>query len=410
MILIEKHIINKNDSNWKQIDHLCFLSKNLYNQALFKVKESLSNSGKFLRYNDLEKILKKEVEEYNNYNMLTSSVSQQVLMIFDRNFKSYFSLIKKWKKDKTKFQGCPKMPSYKHKEKGRNIVIFRQQGVLRLKEGYIYFPRKNNLNPIKTLIKDINQIKQIRLVPQFGCYKIEVVYERKEKELKKDNNNYLSIDLGLNNLATCFDNKNLKSFIINGKPLKSINQYYNKQKVVLQSNLKKNHNKYNSRRINRLTLKRNNKISDYLHKSSRIIVDYCLKNEINSIVVGYNKEWKQNINLGKQNNQNFVNIPFLSFINMLEYKSTLEGINFRTNEESYTSKCSSIDLEAIQKHEEYMGKRIKRGLFVSKEGIIINADVNGAINILRKATNKTFDMKDTISRGYVTYPSKVSPL
>ena len=224
------------------------------------------------------------------------------------------------------------------------------------------------------------------------------------------NDNYLSIDLGLNNLMTCYDTKNNKSFIVNGKPAKSINQYYNKKKITLQNNLIKNHNKYTSNRLNNLTLKRNNKISDYLHKSSRFIVNYCVENQISNIIVGYNKEWKQEINIGKKNNQNFVQIPHKNLINMLEYKSKLEGINFIQNEESYTSKCSALDLESLNKHDNYMGKRVKRGLFVSSNGIKINADLNGALNILRKVVPDKG--KETIQtqryRGQAIWPLKVN--
>ena len=174
--------------------------------------------------------------------------------------------------------------------------------------------------------------------------------------------------------------------------------------------LKKNNNKYNSIRLNKLTLKRNNKISDYLHKSSRFIVNYCVKNDISNIVVGYNKEWKQEINIGKRNNQNFVNIPHQKLIYMLEYKSKLEGINFIQNEESYTSKCSALDLEPICKHDKYLGKRTKRGLFVSFKGIKINADLNGALNILRKvAPDKEQEIVQTQRcRGQAIWPLKVN--
>jgi len=216
--------------------------------------------------------------------------------------------------------------------------------------------------------------------------------------------------LGLNNLMTCYDTKNNNSLIVNGKPVKSINQFYNKKRAYIQSKLIKNHNKYNSNRLNNLTLKRNNKIQDYLHKSSRFIVNYCVKNDISNLVVGYNKEWKQEINIGKRNNQNFINLPHYKMLYMLEYKCKLEGINFIQNEESYTSKCSALDLETLNKHDNYLGKRVKRGLFITSKGIKINADLNGALNILRKvAPDKGQDFfQSQRCRGQAIWPLKVN--
>lgn len=174
----------------------------------------------------------------------------------------------------------------------------------------------------------------------------------------------------------------VKPFSINGRPLKSINQYYNKEKARLQAHLKGN--KKTSKRIYSITNKRNNKVKDYLHKSSRKIVNFLVSNNISTLIIGYNEEWKQNINLGRANNQAFVNIPFYTFIKQLEYKCKLEGISVILTEESYTSKCSFLDGESIEKHNNYLGKRIKRGLFRSAEGKLINADLNGSLNILRK--------------------------
>lgn len=173
-----------------------------------------------------------------------------------------------------------------------------------------------------------------------------------------------------------------KPFIVNGKPLKSINQFYNKRKANLQSKLK--NNAKNSKRISSLSLKRNNKINDYLHKSTTFIVNYLVSNNIANLIVGHNKEWKQDINIGKKNNQNFVSIPHSRFKELLKYKCELEGITYIETEESYTSKCSFLDNEEICKHESYKGKRVKRGLFKSNDGTLINADVNGSLNILKK--------------------------
>ena len=403
MILTEKHIINKSDKRWKSLDNICFLSKNLYNSALYYIKKYKEETGKFIRYNQLEREFK--INNQSDYRIFPISSSQQTLMLVDKCITSYFKLLSKWKKDNKSLSGCPKFPKYKDKIKGRFITVFTIDGA-KLKNGYIYFPKRSGLGPIKT---NVQSLKQVRIIPQSSCYVIEVVYEKQEKE-KIINDDYLSIDLGINNLMTCFDTKNNKSFIVNGKSLKSINQYYNKKKAKLQEHLMKNHKKYSSNRLNKLTLKRNNKISDYLHKSSRFIVDYCVKEDIGNVVVGYNKEWKNECNMGKKNNQNFVQIPHYKTINMLNYKLILNGINFITNEESYTSKCSALDLEPLNKQENYMGKRTKRGLFISSNGTKINADLNGALNILRKvAPDKGQEIVQTQRRrGQAIWPLKIN--
>ena len=403
MKIVERHIIKKSDKRWKSLDNICFLSKNLYNSALYYIRKHKEETGKFIRYNDLEREFK--LNNQPDYRIMPINSSQQALMMVDKSLTVYFKLLSKWKKDNKSLNGCPKFPKYKDKIKGRFAVIFTIDQA-KLKDGYVHFPKKSFIEPIKT---NVESLKQVRIIPQSSCYVIEIIYEKQEKE-KMINDNYLSIDLGLNNLMTCFDTKNNKAIIINGKPVKSINQYYNKRQSKIKSKLIKNHNKYSSNRLNNLTLKRNNKITDYLHKSSRFIVNYCVNNQISNLVVGYNKEWKQEINIGKRNNQNFVQIPHQNFIYMLEYKCKLDGINFIQNEESYTSKCSALDLESLNKHDNYLGKRIKRGLFVSSKGIKVNADLNGALNILRKVSpDKGKEIIQTQRcRGQAIWPSKIN--
>lgn len=401
MILTEQHIFTKNYSNWEQLDNLCFLSKNLYNCAVYKIKQHKLEHGKFLRYGEIEKLFRQE-ENVDYFNLPTAS-SQQILMLVDRNLKSFFALLKKYKQDKNSLNSAPKFPKYKDKLKGRNVLIVRGD-TIRFKNGMIIFPKKFNLLPLKTKIEIGTKINEVRIIPKSDCYVLEIVYEKQEKELVI-NENYSAIDLGINNLITLTTNQNLKPLIVNGKPLKSINQYYNKKKAKIQSQLKKNHNKNSSKKLRSLTNKRDNKIKDYLHKSSRIIVSYLKENNISKLTVGYNKEWKQNINLGKKNNQSFVNIPYNKLLNMLEYKCKLEGILFSEREESYTSKCSALDLESIEKQENYLGKRIKRGLFKSSKGICINSDVNGSLNIGRKEFGDVF-MPANI--GFVLNPVKIN--
>lgn len=224
---------------------------------------------------------------------------------------------------------------------------------------------------------------QVRVIPKGDHIVVEIVYKANECKAKEDNGIYAGIDIGLNNLATIGFN-NGKGLIINGRPLKSINQYYNKKKSELSSELERRNKSKNSKRLNRLTTKRNNKVKDYLHKASTMLVNQLISNNVCKVVIGKNDGWKKEINIGKRNNQNFVNIPHAVFIEMVCYKCKLNGIEVVLREESYTSKCSFIDNEPIKKHDSYAGRRVKRGLFRSENGTFINADLNGALNILRK--------------------------
>lgn len=385
MILTEQHIIKKANVNFKQIDHLCFLSKNVYNVALYTIKTHYEKTGKHLGYNKLYRKLYDE-SQYD-FKELPVDLSQQVLMQVDRTYASFFKSIISYNKSKNKFKGVPRPTKYKAKN-GRNIIIFTT-AKFRVKGNQIVFCKKANLKPITTKQYN-NKIQQVRLIPKLDHYVIEILYKKEINNNKNlDFTKYLSIDLGLNNLATVVsDQQDIVPILVSGKPIKSMNQYYNKKKAKLQSQLKTPQK--TSNKIKTLTNKRNNKIKNYLHLSSKFIVQWALQHNIGNIVIGYNEGWKNEINIGKRNNQNFVQIPFLTFINQIKYKAELEGIKVILHEESYTSKCSAIDLEPIKKHDEYVGNRIKRGLFRTSNGMLINADVNGALNILRKATNDAF--------------------
>lgn len=371
MYLTERHIIKNN----KELDEVCFKSKNLYNRALYLIRQHYFETKNYLDYCKVYRQMADSKDK--DYYSLPDRVSIQVLRLLDRNFKSFFTLIKK--KKNGKYDKSVRIPKYLDKD-DRNITIFIKSAISKvyLRKGLIKLSSLNILIPTK--VTESNLI-EVRVLPRNNHHVVEVVYKIEEKELKSDNGRYASIDLGLNNLATVSSNV-VKPFIINGKPLKSINQYYNKEVARLQSLLKDN--KRTSKRIYNITLKRNNKIKDYLHKSSRLLMNFLVSNNISTLVIGYNEEWKQNINIGKRNNQSFVGIPFYIFIKQLEYKCRLEGINMIFTEESYTSKCSFLDNEPLRKHSNYVGKRIKRGLFKSAKGKLINADLNGSLNILRK--------------------------
>ena len=377
MYLTEKHIIKRTHPFYNECDMLCFQSKNIYNQGLYNVRQHYFNTKTYLNY-------------YGNYNLtktqecydyLPKKVFTQTLKHVDMVFKSFFALLK----NKTVKN---KIPKYLDKVTGRYVAIFTKQAIS-LKE----FKKTGKLRLsqtdicIATKLTDFNSLKEVRIVPRMPHYVIEVVYQVKEKT-HHDNGKCAAIDLGLNNLATVAFNDGSKPLIVNGRPLKSINQYYNKKKAQYQSRLKGN--KRTSKRICTLTNKRNNKVTDYLHKASRLLVNQLVSQGITTLVIGKNKNMKQDINIGKVNNQNFVMLPIMRFADLMKYKCELEGIKVLFNEESYTSKCSFLDGEVICKHNKYMGKRVKRGLFVSRNGIKINADVNGAYNIMIKVIPNAF--------------------
>lgn len=391
---VERHIVVN-----KEVDELCFLSKNLYNYANYCLRQSFTKTGKLPKEYDLTgKFAKRKQADYK---ALPSQTSQQIIKLLYKNWKSFFASIKEFKKNPSKFKGRPKLPKYKDKN-GRNIVIFTGQQCS-IKEGYIHFP-KQVLSPLKT---KVNNIVQVRVAPQATCYIIEVVYKKEgviNENIKEEN--VLATDLGLNNLATCVNNIGLKPFIINGKPLKSINQYSNKLRSKYMSYIG---GKGKSKNLDRIVLKRNNIISNYLHHTSKYIIQYCVKHNIGTIIIGHNKEWKQEINIGKRNNQNFVSIPFNTLINQVQYKAEENGINVILTEEGYTSKTDHFAFEEMKHHEKYLGKRIKRGLFQSSKGFLINADVNGAIGIARKVTGNSL-VKEIISRGQALCPFKLHNL
>jgi transposase, IS605 orfB family len=375
MYLTERHIIKNN----KELDELCFKVKNLYNKALYFVRQHYFETKGYLDWIKVDRLMVDSKD--GDYYSLPTKVSKQTLRLLDRNFKSFFALLKM--KQSGNYNKEVRIPKYLDKE-GRTIAIFNKEAISRkyLKKGVI---KLSSLSiEIPTKVTESN-IVEVRILPRNNHQVVEVVYKVPDVEPKIDNGRYASIDLGLNNLATVGSNV-VKPFIINGRPLKSINQYWNKEKSRLQSLLKGD--RQTSKRIKSITNKRNNKVKDYLHKSSRILVNFLVSNDISTLVIGYNEEWKQNINIGNKNNQSFVNIPFYTFINQLEYKCKLEGINFIITEESYTSKCSFLDNETIGKQKNYLGKRIKRGLFRSAKNKIINADLNGSLNILRKVVGE----------------------
>jgi putative transposase len=406
MQLTERHIIKSTKHRFVEIDELAFKSKNLYNAANYIIRQSFSYGWGYIKYNEMNRLMK----SHEAYKALPAKVSQQILMILDKNWKSFFEAVKAYKADSSKFTGRPKLPKYKDKAKGRNILVYTIQAISskQLKKGIIKLSGTGLA--IKTKVNS-NQICQVRLVPKCDSYVIEVIYDEPESTFSSDNS-VASIDLGLDNLVALTSNQpGFTPLLINGRPLKSINQLYNKRKAELQSQLKGS--RKTSPRIQRLTRCRNQKVDNYLHHTSRVIVDHLTAKRIGTLVIGKNAQWKTEIDLGTQTNQNFVSIPHARLIEMLEYKARLVGIKVIVQEESYTSRANFLGLDPIpvygktDKDPVFTGKRIKRGLYKTSVGQLINSDVNAAYNILRKAIPNAF------SNGIescVVGPMRVNPL
>ena len=401
MKLVEQHIIKSNNVLYKDLDNLCFLSKNLYNHALYRIRQQFFEDKTFKNYSEVNRELHDENQV--DYKALPANSSQETLKLVNQNYSSFCRRLQKH------IKGI-KIPGYLDKTKGRQIVVYNHMTLPSglLEKGIIKFPKSN----IQFRTKQKN-VRQVRIVPKNNYIVLEVVYEASIKELLKDNKRYMSIDLGIDNLASCSSNVT-KSFIINGKPIKSINQYYNKKKAKLQSELELKNKKKSSKQLQNLILKRNNKIKDYFHKASRYIVNQLVNQSVNTLIIGKNNGWKQETNLGRQNNQNFINIPHQMFINQLKYKCQLEGIIVIEQEESYTSKVSFFDNDFIpvygQSDELFKssGKRIKRGLYKTSSGLVLNADINGSLNIMRKYLNEVCDeIISPANRGLVMNPVKI---
>lgn len=383
---VEKHIIKSNHKYYNLLDEFCFKSKNLYNYANYIIRQEFINNGKWLRYNDLDKILKKEGNDYDYRNMPLANSSQQCLKLLDKNWKSFFSSIKDYNKNPSKYLGRPKLPKYKSKN-GRNILIVTNQNC-KIKNGYIKFSKKFKGLLIKTKIR--KGLQQVRIIPKDKYLVIEIVYKTEDIEPLIDNGRYVGIDLGLDNFATITNNCGLIPLVINGKGLKSINQYYNKKISHYQSIAKRINKLDYTNKMRNLTFKRNNKVDDFVHKASRFLVDYCRNNDINTIVIGNNKNWKQNSKMSKKVNQNFISIPYYNFIQKVQYKAEEFRIRVIVTEESYTSGTSFLDSDLPIKENYNKSRRKYRGLFISNNGIKINADVNGSYQIIKKVFPEAF--------------------
>lgn len=403
---VEKHIIKKSHPYYNMLCEYTHLAKNLYNHANYLVRNEFVETGKWLQYQELDKILKQDFDYPDYRNMPASQSAQQVLRLLETSWKSFFKSIKDWSKNKEKYSGKPKLPKYKPKD-GKMVLIITNQQV-RQKGDLLHFPKTFcgfTVRPRCITLDNFEKINQVRVVPKGQSFCLEIVYSISvESDLLPDNGRYMSIDLGLDNLATVVTNIGLNPIIVNGKGLKSTNQYYNKKKAHYQSVAKQMNNQHYTNRLYRLTQKRNLKVEDYLHKASRYIVDFALENQINTIVIGNNKNWKQSSSLGKVTNQAFVSIPHQKLIDKICYKAQLCGIQVILTEESYTSGTSFLDSELPEKVYYNKKRRVHRGLFVSNQGIKINADVNAAFQIMKKVFPNVFS--DGVE-GVVLHPVRV---
>ena len=402
-----KHLSKKEFRNLK---YLCHIAKNLKNQAIYNVRQHYFKNKKYLSYNENYKMLKNS----ENYKKLNSNMAQQILKEVDESFKSFFALLKLAKNGQ--YNGKIKLPNYLDKDGFTTLVI----GFVRLKDDMLIVPYSNSFRKthkeiaikLPPVLKD-KKIKEIRIIPKQHSryFEIQYIYEVEEVQRELNKENVLGIDLGIDNLCTCVTNTGA-SFIIDGRKLKSTNQYYNKINAKLQSIKDKQKIERTTLRQKRITRKRNNRINDYLSKAARTIVNYCLNNDIGKLVLGYNEDFQRNSNIGSINNQNFVNIPYGKLRDKLIYLCKLYGIEFKLQEESYTSKASFFDGDEIpiydkENLQEYIfsGKRIKRGLYQTSTGKLINADCNGALNILRKS--KVVDLSVLYNRGELNTPKRI---
>jgi putative transposase len=377
---VEQTIIRKQHPMWKTIDTMCFHSKNLYNYVNYIIKKELDDYEYKISYELLNTILK-GTWQYKN---CMSQPANSVLRMLDKNWKSYFVAIRDWKENPKKYLSMPSFPKYL-KKNGRypwcipNNTCYIKDGEVKFKmkllQGYIW---KTNAN---------GRLIQVRFVPKGTCYVMEVVTEVEIYPEFKNPSKIISIDLGVNNFATISNNIGLNPIIINGKGIKSINQFYNKRRSEMIQKL--NEKKW-SNALSDLTTKRFNRIKNIMHHASKYVVNYCLENDIDTVVCGLNIGWKQRMSIGKRNNQKMHFIPFNIFISQLEYKCQEKGINFITTDEAYTSGTSFLDKEEPIKVNYNKKRRIKRGLFKSNNKTLINADVNGSLQIMKKVFPNAF--------------------
>jgi putative transposase len=416
MQLVEQHCIGKSDPRYAIIDKAAFKSKNLYNAALYEMRQAFIHHGIFLSYEEMDK----RMQPTDSYKALPAKVSQHVLKQLADAWKAFREAKASYEEDPSTFTGRPKLPKYKHKTAGRNLLVYTMQAVSRGKRSLQRGIIKPSMLPIEVKTQqDPQHIDQVRIVPRNGHYVVEVIYSQEPVQAQVDPSFCVAIDLGVTNLATITANRvGFIPRLVNGRPLKAINQWYNKRMKELQLCLPKEDRKHVTKQMERLTTKRNRQVNHYLHAASKTILAFLVKQRVGTIIVGKNPLWKQEVSMGKRNNQNFVQIPHARFIDMLTYKAKLVGIGVEVQEESYTSQASFLDLDPIPTYKPddetsytFSGKRFgpRNRLYRTKDGHIICADVNGSYNILRKSKPDAFAHADAKGiAAYVVQPLRLA--
>lgn len=410
----ERILVKPSDQNYLAVRHACRLAKSVFNVANYRIRQEFINNSNVISHSAVDKELKKAAHE--SYRGMPSAASaQRVIQVLGKDWKSFFASIKEWRKSPDKFNGRPKLPNYAQHQK---TFIVGRNG-FKVENGMVHLSGSDviNLKPFRIMCcdnqpfnqkADLSIVQDIRFVPKGKCYFIEVVYKNDSPSnaVSLNKSNVIGIDLGIDNLATIASNQQgVRPVLINGKVIKSINNKYNKDKAKLQSI-------GNGKHVLAKSIKRYNWINDHLHKVSRFIIDMCLKTDTGVIVIGKNKDWKQSIGIGRVNNQKFVSIPHAELVNKIQYKAKEYGIEVIVREESYTSKASAIDFDHIPKHGEggeksFSGKRVKRGLYKSFCGKLLNADVNGCLNIIRKEFGNDL-LRGLFDSGCVFQPMRVT--
>lgn len=411
-LTVKQKVKHLSKEEYSILRELCHTAKNLANEAIYNVRQYYFTEGEYLKYEKNYALLK----DSPNYKMLNSNMAQQILKEVDGSFKSFFGLLKLVKKGKYSFRDC-KLPHYLPKDGFVTLVI----GFVRLNENRLILPYsqmyKKTHKPVEIKIPPIladKHIKEIKIIPKSGArfFEIQYTYEAECIQRNLNKNNALALDLGVNNLVTAVSSEG-RSFIIDGRKLKSVNQWFNKENARLQGIKDRQGDK--RRTTNRqkiLADKRNRQVNDYMSKAAKKIINYCIAHNIGTLVVGYNETFQRNTDIGRQNNQNFVNIPYGKLRSKLECLCELNGIAFVKQEESYTSKASFWDKDVIpvynadnpQKYH-FSGKRVQRGLYKTSDGMLLNADVNGALNILRKSS--VVDLTVLYGSGEVDTPVRI---
>ena len=411
-LTVKQQIKHLSKEDYKSIKELCHIAKNLTNEAIYNVRQYYFTEDKFLKYEKNYTLLKSSP----NYKKLNSNMAQQILKEVDGSFKSFFGLIKLAKQGKYSFKDC-KLPRYLPKDGYTTLVI----GFVRLNGNKLILPFSNNFKKTHKVVEITippvlldKKVKEIRILPKANAryFEIQYIYETECIQRNLNTQNALALDLGVNNLVTAVSSTG-KSFIVDGRKLKSINQWFNKENARLQSIKDKQHfGKKPTNRQKAIARDCNNKVNDYMNKAARMIIDYCINNDIGTLIAGYNVTFQRNSHIGKQNNQNFVNIPYGRLRDKLAYMCELNGITYVEQEESYTSKASFWDKDNIPvynndnpKEYEFSGNRVHRGLYKTANGKTFNADINGALNIMRKSS--VVDMNILYGRGEVDTPIRI---